>query len=112
MFIWRMLVELFTNLDDFGLPHIPLFIILFLAVAAVQFFALSKGKKIVKFLPIIVTAALTILFEILIWIFAKSYVSLLIVVVLTYSVVATLGALFGVVLYQIICVFLKDKVRK
>ena len=112
MFIWRMLVELFTNLDDFGLPHVPIFIILFLALAAVEFLALSKGKKIVKFLPVIVTFALSILFEISIWIFAQSYVSLLLVVVLTYAVVATLGALLGLVAYPMFCTFLKDKVRK
>ena len=112
MFIWRMLVELFTNLDDFGLPHIPLFIILFLALAAVEFLALSKGKKFVKFLPVIVTFALSMLFEISIWIFAQSYVSLLLVVILTYAVVATLGAIFGIIVYLIYHVYLKYKVRK
>ncbi len=100
MFIWNIIVSLFTNFNDYGLPHIPLFIILFLTTLFLQFFALFKGKEIVKFLPIIISVALCVLLEISAWVFMKSYVSLLIVVALTYAVVATIGTILGLVFFH------------
>lgn len=102
MLIWRILVELFTNFGDYGLPHIPLFIVLFSALTFLQVLSLKKGRGVVKFLPLIISASLSLFLQLLVWTVAyimHSYAGLLIVVALTYLVVAVLGAIFGIVVF-------------
>lgn len=102
MLVWRIIVELFTNFGDYGLPHILLFILLFAVLTFLQTFSMKRGKGVVKFLPSIVTISLVMLLQVLVWAVANimhSYSALLIVVALTYLVVASLGAIFGIVVY-------------
>ena len=115
MFIWNILCLLFTDISEFGTLHTILFAIVFLFTAILQLFLLLKVKRRVRFLPIIITTSLMILAEIAIWItlcFIEPLFVLIFIIFICYFVVATLGTLFGVVLYPIIRVFLKDKVRK
>lgn len=115
MFIWNILHLLFTDISEFGTLHTALFITIFLFTVTLQLFLLFKAKRIVRFLPIIIAASLTFLAEIAMWAFLyllKSFVVFIIIVVLSYFLVATLGAAFGNIIYLLYRVFLKYKVRK
>lgn len=102
MFIWNTVVQFFTEFGDYGMPHCFIIVLLFLAMTLMQVFALIINKPIVKWLPLIISAAISIISELSIWLIAAisgSLAALVFIIILTYSVAAIFGSLFGIMLY-------------
>ena len=102
VFIYNTVVQFFTGFIDYGMPHCLIIVLLFLAMILMQVFALIINKPIVKWLPLIIPITISIISELSIWLIAAisgSLVTLIFIVILTYSVAAILGPLSGIVLY-------------
>ena len=102
MFIWNTIVQLFTEFGDYGMPHCLILVVLFLAMILMQVFALIINKTLIKWLPLIIPAALSVISELVIWLISAlsgSLIILVFIIILTYAVAAFFGSLFGVVLY-------------
>ena len=102
MFIYNTVVQLFTDFADYGMPHCLILVLLLLAIALMQIFALIINKPFIKWLPLIIPVAISVISELLIWLIAAisgSLSALIFIIILTYSVAAFFGSLFGIVLY-------------
>ena len=102
MFVWNTVVQIFTEFGDYGMPHCLILVLLFLAMILMQIFAFIINKPIVKWLPLIIPIAISMISELSIWLIAAisgSLAALVFIIILTYSVAAVFGSLLGILLY-------------
>ncbi len=112
MFIWNAIVQLLTNFSDYGVTHCLILVMLFLSVILMQIFAFVINKPLVKWLPLIIPAALAVVSEIVIWIIAAiggSLFALVFIVILTYAVAAVLGSTVGFLIFAFVSYIRKSK---
>lgn len=100
MYIWNVLVLLFTQLGDMGSPSQYLIPLTILAGAVIQLLLMRRyaGRK--RWALLWSCGGAVLLMELLLWVI-HSYTALLFIIVMTYAMAALVGGLAGVVLCMI-----------